>query len=53
MKADAFISRGRALIAQGEKILTTKRPPPPNVVSDHTVDASGFAEQNFHMFMTS
>jgi hypothetical protein len=39
-----FIGRCQDLIDQGTKLLATKRPPPPNVVSDYSVDSGAFYE---------
>jgi hypothetical protein len=44
MRTEDFVDRCRGLIAQGDKILATKRPPPKDVIGDNKVDESGFAE---------
>jgi hypothetical protein len=45
MNQEGFIGRCERLIDQGSKLLATQRPPPPNVVSDYSVDSDAFYER--------
>ena len=44
MKQEDFIRRCQALIDQGTQLLATRRRPPPNVLSDDSIDSGGFYE---------